>query len=270
MERIETDILVIGAGSGGLSVAAGAVQMGARVVMVEAGEMGGDCLNSGCVPSKALLAAAKRAWAPGQGAAFGLGVTRPEVDYAAVMTHVQDVIATIAPVDSQERFEGLGVQVIRAWARFTSDTEVEAGEYVIKARRIVIATGGRPAVPPIPGLEAVPYLTNETLWDLRERPEHLIVIGGGPIGVEMAQAHRRLGSQVTVIEGDRVLGKEDPDLAQVVIDQLRTEGVTLVEGQTVSEVSGAAGAVTVSLGDGTTVSGTQLLVATGGGPIPKS
>ena len=190
--RIETDLLVIGAGSGGLSVAAGAAQMGADVTLVEGGEMGGDCLNYGCVPSKSLLAAAKVAHGQAQAAPFGIADVAPTVDYAAAMGHVQEVIGRIAPHDSQERFEGLGVRVIRAWARFVSEREVEAGEARIRARRIVIATGSSPAVPPITGLETVPYLTNEPLWDLRERPGHLIVVGGGPIGMEMAQAHRRL------------------------------------------------------------------------------
>lgn len=267
MERIETDVLVIGAGSAGLSVAAGAVQMGARVVLVEAGEMGGDCLNAGCVPSKALLAAAKAAWAPRLAGAFGVEAVTPQVDYAAVMDHVQDVIATIAPVDSQERFEGLGVRVIRAHARFVSAREVEAGPHRITARRIVIATGSRPVVPPIPGLDGVPYLTNETLWDLRDRPGHLVIIGGGPIGIEMAQAHRRLGSDVTVIEGERALGREDPELAELVLARLQEEGVTLRQGVSVESVSGRDGDITAQLDDGTAVTGTHLLVATGRRPV---
>ncbi len=263
MERIETDVLVIGAGSGGLSVAAGAVQMGARVVLVEAGEMGGDCLNAGCVPSKALLAAARAAWAPRGGQAFGIEASQPKVDYAAVMAHVQDVITTIAPVDSQDRFEGLGVRVIRARARFTSDREVEAGDHVITARRIVIATGSRPKIPSIPGLEDVPYLTNESLWSLRKCPGHLVIIGGGPIGLEMAQAHRRLGADVTVIEGAHALSKEDPELAQLVVARLREEGVTVIDGAQLRQVDGVADSLSVQLQDGRTISGTHLLLAVG-------
>ncbi len=160
MGMIETDICVIGAGSGGLSVAAGAVQMGARVVLIEAGEMGGDCLNAGCVPSKALIAAAAAAQGARKGFA-GVAGAEPAVDFAAVKDHVAGVIAAIAPHDSQERFEGLGCTVIRAFARFTGPREVQAGDATIRARRFVIATGSRPAVPPIPGLEAVPFLTNE-------------------------------------------------------------------------------------------------------------
>ncbi|MGV6804878.1 MAG: dihydrolipoyl dehydrogenase family protein [Ruegeria sp.] len=269
MERITTDILVIGAGSGGLSVAAGAAQMGARVVLLEGGEMGGDCLNAGCVPSKALIAAAEAAHAPAQAARFGVTARLDQVDFAAVMDHVRDVIATIAPHDSQERFEGLGVRVIRAFGRFVSPTEVDAGNVRIAARRIVLATGSRPAVPPIPGLDQVPYLTNETLFSLAERPDHLMVIGGGPIGLEMAQAFCRLGSRVSVVEAARALGREDPDLAKVVIDGLRAEGVDLREGTPVDRVAGQDGGLCLTLGDGTRLSGSHLLVATGRRPATE-
>jgi pyruvate/2-oxoglutarate dehydrogenase complex dihydrolipoamide dehydrogenase (E3) component len=262
LERLETDICVIGAGSGGLSVAAGAVQMGARVVLIEAGEMGGDCLNAGCVPSKALIAAAKAAEAQRRGFR-GVAPVEPKVDFGAVKDHVAAVIAQIAPVDSQERFEGLGCIVIRAFARFTGPREVEAGGRIIRARRFVIATGSRPFVPPIQGADAVPYLTNETIFALRDRPEHLIVIGGGPIGIEMAQAHRRLGSQVTVIEAAKVLGREDPELAAVVIQKLQQEGIQLIEGQPVVRLAGKPESVEVTLGDGRQISGTHLLMAVG-------
>jgi pyruvate/2-oxoglutarate dehydrogenase complex dihydrolipoamide dehydrogenase (E3) component len=260
--RIDTDICVIGAGSGGLSVAAGAVQMGARVVLIEAGEMGGDCLNAGCVPSKALIAAAKAAEAQRRGFQ-GVAPHDPQVDFGAVKEHVAAVIAQIAPVDSQERFEGLGCTVIRDFARFTSPREVQAGDRTIRARRFVIATGSRPFVPPIQGVESTPYLTNETIFQLRDRPEHLIVIGGGPIGVEMAQAHRRLGCTVTVLEGEKVLGREDPELAAVVVGQLQAEGITLVEGQPVVRLSGGEGAVEVTLGDGRQIKGSHILMAVG-------
>ncbi len=262
MARIKTDICVIGAGSGGLSVASGAVQMGARVVLVEGAEMGGDCLNSGCVPSKALIAAAAAAQAVRQGG-MGVAGSEPKVDYAAAMDHVAQTIAKIAPHDSQERFEGLGVQVIRAFGRFMSETELEAGDHTITARRFIIATGSRPLVPPIPGLDGVPYMTNETLWALRERPEHLLIIGGGPIGMEMAQAHRRLGSRVTVIEGATALNREDPELAEVVLSRVRDEGVEIAERAKVTAVSGKAGAIVVDT-DGTgQIKGSHLLVAVG-------
>lgn len=262
-DAVQADLCVIGAGSGGLSVAAGAAQLGARVVLIEAGAMGGDCLNTGCVPSKALLAAAKHAHAMGAGTPFGVAPAAARVDYAAVMDHVAGAIAAIAPHDSQERFEGLGVQVIRAHAQFVSPVEVATGARRIRARRFVLATGSRPALPPIPGLDTAPYLTNETLFDLRQRPDHLIVLGGGPVGIEMAQAHRRLGAEVTVIEAARALGRDDPEAAAVVLAALRAEGVAIHEGAQAARVAGGDGAVTVTLADGSAVTGSHLLVATG-------
>jgi pyruvate/2-oxoglutarate dehydrogenase complex dihydrolipoamide dehydrogenase (E3) component len=262
MDRIETDVCIIGAGSGGLSVAAGAVQMGARVVLVEGAEMGGDCLNHGCVPSKALLAAAKAAQAMRSGAPFGIAPVEPQIDFGRVKDHVARVIETIAPVDSQERFEGLGVRVIRDWGRFTAPDRLEAGGFEIRARRFVVATGSRPVVPPIPGLDTVPYLTNETIFPLRDKPSHLIVLGGGPIGMEMAQAHRRLGCKVTIVEGAKALGREDPELAAVVLAKVRAEGVEIIEGVSVASVSGAGG-VTAVLSDGRRITGSHLLVAAG-------
>ncbi|MEM8694073.1 MAG: FAD-dependent oxidoreductase [Pseudomonadota bacterium] len=263
MKRIKTDILVIGAGSAGLSVAAGAVQMGAKVVLLEGHKMGGDCLNYGCVPSKALIASAKSAY--GQAHAFPYGVANqvPHVDYAAAKDHVHDVIAQIAPVDSEERFEGLGVEVMREFGRFISETEVQAGDTKIVARRIVIATGSSPLVPPIPGLDNVPYLTNETLFDLRDRPDHLLIIGGGPIGIEMAQAHVRLGSRVTVLEGAKALGKDDPEAAAVVLEALRDEGVEIIEDAKASQISGQEGAIRVEIADGRVFEGSHLLMAVG-------
>jgi len=263
VEHIRTDILVIGAGSGGLSVAAGAVQMGADVVLLEGHRMGGDCLNYGCVPSKALLASAKAAHAQAHAARFGIADAAPRVDYAAAKDHVARVIEGIAPVDSQERFEGLGVRVIRAFGHFVSPDTVEAGDYRITARRIVIATGSRPFVPPIPGLEDTPYLTNETIFDLRDLPRHLLIIGGGPIGMEMAQAHIRLGSKVTVIEGARALGRDDPEAAAVVLAALRAEGIVIEEDAKVARVAHAAGEITVTTDDGRSFTGSHLLVAVG-------
>ena len=262
MERIETDILVIGGGSGGLSVAAGAVQMGARVVLLEGHKMGGDCLNYGCVPSKALLAAADVAHGQGGNAAMGVEPGRASIDYGKAKDFVASVIGQIAPHDSVERFEGLGVTVIEAFGRFISPTEVQAGERVITARRIVIATGSSPFVPPIPGLSEVPYYTNETIFDLRARPDHLLVIGGGPIGMEMAQAHRRLGSKVTVIEGQKVFAKDDPELAAILVQKLRDEGIEIVEGALAQSVSSSGGDITVSTSGGS-FCGTHLLMAVG-------
>ncbi|WP_135505723.1 dihydrolipoyl dehydrogenase family protein [Roseovarius aestuariivivens] len=263
MTTLTPDLLVIGAGSGGLSVAAGAVQMGASVVLLEKHKMGGDCLNYGCVPSKALIASADVAHTQAHAAPYGIANQKPRPDYAAAKDHVADVIGTIAPHDSQERFEDLGVTVIREEGYFISDREVQAGDTVIRPRRTVIATGSSPLVPPIPGLDKIPYLTNETLWNLREKPDHLLVIGGGPIGMEMAQAHVRLGSKVTVIEGAKALGKDDPELASIVLERLREEGVDIAEDALAQEISGKAGEITVKVEDGRSFTGSHLLVAVG-------
>jgi pyruvate/2-oxoglutarate dehydrogenase complex dihydrolipoamide dehydrogenase (E3) component len=265
--RIRTDLCVIGGGSGGLSVAAGAAQMGASVVLLEGHKMGGDCLNYGCVPSKALIAAGKHAHAMTTGAPFGVTPVEPQVDFAAAKDHVTRVIAGIAPHDSPERFERLGVRVIQDYGHFISRTELQTGETIITARRFVIATGSRPFVPPIPGIETVHAHTNDDIFDLRERPGHLIVIGGGPIGIEMAQAHRRLGCAVTVIEGARALGRDDPELAAIVLDRLRAEGVAIHEGSAVERVAAADdGGISVETADGARHAGSHLLVAVGRRP----
>jgi pyruvate/2-oxoglutarate dehydrogenase complex dihydrolipoamide dehydrogenase (E3) component len=248
---ITTDICVIGAGSGGLSVAAGAVQMGARVVLVEGHKMGGDCLNYGCVPSKALLSRAKLAKAGGA------------VDYAAAMAHVRATIAAIEPHDSVERFEGLGVKVLRGWGQFTGPDSLDVDATAIRARRFVIATGSRAAIPPIPGLADLHYLTNETLFDLTDLPHHLLIIGAGPIGLEMALAHRRLGARVTVFDAGTALSRDDPDAANVVVAALQAEGVELILNTGIEAVRGQPGAFEVQVAGGTIFSGSHLLVATG-------
>ena len=269
-ERIETDICVIGAGSAGLSVAAGAAQLGARTVLIERGRMGGDCLNTGCVPSKALLAAGKWARAPASAAPFGVRLGAAEIDFGAVHRHVHEVIAGIAPMDSQERFEALGATVIRGSARFTGRREVAVGDRWVRARRIVIATGSVPFVPPVPGLDEVPYLTNETVFDLTELPRHLIVIGGGPIGCELAQAFRHLGAEVSVVEMFGILPKDDPELVDVVRTRLRADGVRLHENARVTAVSGAPGEIRVRVARGDAeeeLVGSTLLVAAGRRPV---
>ena len=262
-QNIKTDILVIGAGSGGLSVAAAAVQMGADVILLEGNRMGGDCLNFGCVPSKALLSAAKAAHAFRGADAFGTKSQTPQVNYQAVLSHVADIISKIEPHDSQERFEALGVKVIREYGRFISNREVDAGPYRIKARRIVIATGSSAFVPPIKGLTEVPYLTNETLFELQNTPSHLIIIGGGPIGVEMAQAHRRLGIKVTLLEAVKILPRDDPELVGVLENKLREEGVAIRQEIKVAKVSKSENGVEVKLSNGEKIGGSHLLVAAG-------
>lgn len=267
---LHADLCIIGAGSGGLSVAAGAVQMGASVVLIEKGAMGGDCLNTGCVPSKALIAAAHAAQTLRDGRRFGVQVAEPVIDFGAVHAHVHGVIGAIAPHDSVERFEGLGVQVIQAAGHFISPAMVEAGGERITARRFVIATGSRAAVPPIPGLAESGYLTNESIFELTTRPEHLIVIGGGPIGLEMAQSFRRLGAEVTVIEAFGILARDEPEAVAVVRAALLREGVRLVEGIGVEAVNRTGERVGVSLKDGSAIQGSHLLVAAGRRPNIES
>lgn len=265
MKTIKADICVIGAGAGGLSVAAGAAQMGARVVLIEGGAMGGDCLNHGCIPSKSLIAAAHRAHIARQG---GLGVAPvdPKVDFTAVMAHVAATIATIAPHDSQPRFETLGVTVLRDWAGFVTPNAVETKGHRIQARRFVIATGARPVVPAIPGIETVPVLTNETLFALTTLPAHLIILGGGPVGCEMAQAFRRLGSAVTLIDPHPPLSREDPQAVGVVVKALAAEGIDIRQGSGVVRLRPVTDGVEAVLADGQVVLGSHLLAATGRKP----
>jgi pyruvate/2-oxoglutarate dehydrogenase complex dihydrolipoamide dehydrogenase (E3) component len=240
--------------------------MGAAVVLVERGLMGGDCLNFGCVPSKSLLAAARLADLARRGAALGITAARPVVDFAAAADGVQDVIAAIAPNDSVERFEGLGVRVLRIEARFTSPRTIRAGEIEIRPRRFVIATGSHPAVPAIPGLATVPYLTNETIFANRARPDHLIVIGGGPIGVEMAQAHCRLGARVTVLDAGPVLPRDDPELVASLAGYLAGEGIAIRPGVEIAGIERDGDAVVARLGGGERVAGSHVLVAAGRRP----
>ena len=265
-ERLQPDICVIGAGSGGLSVAAAAAAFGVSVVLVEKNKMGGECLNTGCVPSKALIAAGKRAHALADARAFGVSAGPAEIDFAKVHRHVHDVIAAIAPNDSKERFNGLGVRVIAGAARFKGRNTVMVGDGIeIAARRFVIATGSSPALPPIAGLETVPYLTNETVFDLTARPEHLIVIGAGAIGLELAQAIRRLGAAVTVLEAGEPLAREDGECAAIVLDALAREGVLVRSNVAIARVEGAGAKIKVVLaGDGEeAIEGSHLLIATG-------
>jgi pyruvate/2-oxoglutarate dehydrogenase complex dihydrolipoamide dehydrogenase (E3) component len=266
VEIIKPDICVIGGGSGGLSVAAAAAAFGVPVVLIEKHKMGGDCLNTGCVPSKALLAAAKHTHALREAKAFGVGAGPISVDAARVHDHVHGVIAAIAPVDSVERFTGLGVRVIKGEARFKDKRTVTVGDIEIRARRFVVASGSSASAPPIPGLDTVPYLTNESIFDLKALPPHLLVIGGGPIGLEMAQAFRRLGSAVTVVEAAQPLSKDDPECAAIVLAALEREGVTIRSGVKVKKAAQADGKVALTI-EGEhgeeTIEGTHLLVAAG-------
>jgi pyruvate/2-oxoglutarate dehydrogenase complex dihydrolipoamide dehydrogenase (E3) component len=272
-EQLKPDLCVIGAGSGGLSMAAAAAALGVPVVLIEKGRMGGECLNTGCVPSKAMIAAAKRAEALRTGGLLGVRAIEPRIAFDEVNDHIHRVIDAIAPNDSRERFTGLGVRVIEGEAHFRDPNTVVVGRepdvrFEVAARRFVIATGSVPMVPPIDGIDQIPYLTNETVFDLREPPKHLIVIGGGPIGLELAQAFRRLGSDVTVLEMAQPMGKEDPECAAVVLDTLAREGITVRSGVRVERVRHWSTRVDVVLAGDTqeTIQGTDLLVAAGRRP----
>lgn len=259
------DLCIIGAGSGGLSVAAGAAQLGLETVLLEKDKMGGDCLNTGCVPSKALLAAGKRAQYHRKNDIKGIKGHEPEIDYAAVKDHVADTIATIEPNDSPERFRGLGVNVIMQAGKFTDANTVETEEYIIKARKFIISTGSRAFVPPINGLEYDKVHTNEDIFELREKPKHLLVIGGGPIGLEMAQAHLRLGCEVTIFDMGTILPRDDQHNVAIVREALIAEGLDLQENVVIKEIKHGKDVTVVIEKDGETkeISGSHLLVAAG-------
>ena len=264
--EITADICVIGGGSGGLSVAAGASQMGAEVVLIEGGKMGGDCLNYGCVPSKSMIAAAHTAHAIRSADRFGIETAEPNVDFRKVHDYVHSVIGAIAPHDSVERFEGLGVYVIEARGKFIGPTTVQAGDTVVKAKRVVVSTGSHAGAPPIPGLDTLPFLTNETIFDRTEAPSKLLIIGGGSIGSELAQAHRRLGCEVTILDIAKTLNNDDPELTEVVRIRMQKEGVVIREEIEILSVEKDGDGVAVNIReDGTEerVTGSDLLVAAG-------
>jgi pyruvate/2-oxoglutarate dehydrogenase complex dihydrolipoamide dehydrogenase (E3) component len=269
-ELITPDICVIGGGAAGLSVAAAAAAFGVPVVLIEKAKMGGECLNNGCVPSKALIAAARRARSHVGADRFGVTAPEPQIDFARVHAHVHGVIAAIAPNDSKQRFTGLGVRVIEGAARFMDKDTVSVGEGIaIKARRFVVAAGSSPSLPPIPGLNDTPYLTNETVFDLTVCPQHLIVIGAGPIGLELAQAFRRLGAAVTILEAAQALAREDPEAARILLRQIVHEGVVLRTGVSIARVERDAAGCAVVLASAAgeeRIAGSHLLVATGRHP----
>jgi pyruvate/2-oxoglutarate dehydrogenase complex dihydrolipoamide dehydrogenase (E3) component len=272
-EQLTPDLCVIGGGAAGLSVAAAAATFGVPVVLIEKGRMGGECLNTGCVPSKAMIAAANRAQTFRTSGPFGVKPENLAIEFANVNDHIHRVITAIEPNDSKERFTGLGVRVIEGEASFRDSRTVVVGSalgpgYEIRARRFVIATGSRPVVPSISGIEQVPYLTNENAFEIRERPKHLIVLGGGPVGLELAQAFRRLGSEVTVLDVALPLAKEDPECAAIVFDAFAREGITIRSGIKIERMRRLRQRIEVVLaGDsGETIQGTDLLVAVGRRP----
>ena len=259
----DADLIVIGAGSAGLSVAAGAVQMGARVILIEGGEMGGDCLNTGCVPSKALIEAARHAKAAVAAAKLGVSCSQVAIDYASIMQHVHATIATIEPHDSQERFENLGVRVIRGYAKFTSKNAIIVESETITGRRIVVATGANAVTPPIKGLDQVGYFTNESFFENYDQPDHLIIVGGGPIGIEMAQAHAQLCIKTTLIERFEILPREFADTRDLVRKKLSHDGVTVFENCDILGIKESDAIKSITLGDGQIIDGSHLLIATG-------
>lgn len=266
---LNPDICVIGGGAAGLSVAAGAAAFGVPVVLIERGLMGGDCLNHGCVPSKTLIAAARHAQAIRVADRFGLAASEPVVDCERLHSRIHEVIAGIAPHDSVERFTGLGVQVLQCSARFIDENTIAAGDHLVRARRFVIATGSAPAIPDIPGLDALPFLTNETLFDLKRLPGHLVIVGAGPVGIEMAQAYHRLGAAVTVIENRQALAHADPELASIAIAALRDEGVVLHEATTIGAAEHEGGRIVLRCRKASgvfQVEGSDLLIAAGRRP----
>jgi len=269
MKEHAVDLCVIGAGSAGLAATSLAAQLGARVVLVERDKMGGECLNDGCVPSKALLAAAKAAHAQRSSGRFGVAAVEPRIDFAAVRAHVRSAIAAIAPHDSAERFESLGAQVMRGEARFVEPRLLMVGDDRIRARRVIIASGAGPALPKIDGLHEVPFLTNETIFDNRELPEHLLVIGGGPLGIELAQAHLRLGARVSVVADGKALPRDDAELAGRLLKMLAAEGLALRENANIGAVRRHGERIVLSLDEGgqrSQLEGSHLLVATGRKP----
>ena len=271
-ELLTPDLCVIGAGAAGVSVAAAAALLGVPVVLVEKGRIGGEHLNTGCVPSKAMIEAGRRAEVFRSSASFGVRSAKPVVEFSEVNDHIHSVIDAITPNNSKERLTGLGVRVIEGEARFRDSKTIIIGpepdvELEIRAKHFVIATGSRPVTPQIPGLAQVPCLTNETAFEVRERPKHLIVLGGSPVGLEFAQACRRLGSEVTVLDTAQPLAQEDPECTAVVIDALAREGITIRTGVGIERVRKIRQQVEIALaGTSETIQGTDLLVAVGRRP----
>jgi len=264
-EKLKADICIIGGGPGGIAVASLAAQMGAEVVLVEKGLMGGNRLNTGCVPSHAFIEAARMAHEARRASAFGV-VAKSKIDFAAVNRHVKEIAAKLAPNDSLSRLEAQGVRVIKAAAKFKDHRTVLAGEFEIRGRAIVIATGARATLPSIAGLSDVPWFTHETIFENQERPDHLIVLGAGTTGLELAQAHARLGARVTLVETARMLGREDAELAAMLGDCLRREGIEILEGVNVTHLARKGEKIRVSIeqhGEARDIDGTHLLIATG-------
>ncbi|MFP4520413.1 MAG: dihydrolipoyl dehydrogenase family protein [Oceanicaulis sp.] len=267
-ERIKADLAVIGSGASGLVSSGGAAMLGRKTVLFEAGKMGGDCLNYGCVPSKAILTAAHKAHAVRTAGRYGISTGEVSVDFATVRENIARAIKTIEPNDSQERFEGLGVRVVRERARFIDEKTVGSASLEVQAKRIVIASGTRARIPNISGIEDTPYLTNETIWSVESLPEHLVILGGGPIGTELGQAFARLGSKVTILEAGALLSKFEPDHAELAAKSLAADGVEVKVGVRATGVRRAGdGGIEVATSLREIIRGSHLLIAIGREPV---
>lgn len=265
------DLVVIGGGAAGLSAATYHAALGLRVALVERDRMGGTSLHHGSIPLQALRAAARSATAARQAGRFGLRLPPPEIDWQGVRAHLRGAIARLAPNAAEARLRGIGVEVVRAAAHFVAPDMIEAAGRRLSFRRCLIAAGSQPVVPDIPGLGPVPWLTSETIFDLEEPPGHLIILGGGATGLELAQAHARLGCLVTVIEPGRIAAREDPELVDGLRRALLRDGVTVLEDTGIARiiadrpVEGGPGLV-AELEDGSQIGGTHLLLALGRAP----
>lgn len=264
---VKYDIVIIGGGSAGLVVASAAAQLKAKVALVERHKLGGDCLWFGCVPSKSLIHASRVAYQVKNAARFGIYTEPPEIEFAKVTGHVQQVIANIQPHDSPERFRGLGVEVIFGEGKFIDKKTFEVDGQQLTARAFVIATGSRPAIPSVEGLHSADFLTNEKVFDLKERPNSLVIIGAGPIGCELGQAFSRLGSNVTIISSkSHILPKEEPEAALVVQKQFESEGINILKEVRAEKVEVVDGKKQVTAG-GKNIIVDEILVA--GGRLPN-
>ncbi len=264
----QQDLVIIGGGAGGLIVASVAAQLGLKVTLIEKEDtLGGDCLHYGCVPSKTLIKSAKVAALMRRGAEFGLESVNPKVDMAKVSDHVQSVIEHIQHHDDPERFRSYGCEIIFGHVEFVDSHSVRVNNQTIKAKRFVLATGSKPFIPSVSGLEETGYLTNMDLFSLRELPERLVVLGGGPIGLEMGQAFARLGSQVTIVQrAQNILPQEDPELADALEKTLLAEGINIYTSTEAKQVSKDNGIITIECTNGLKLEADQILVATGRQP----
>ena len=267
MSKFEANIVVIGAGSGGLVASLIAAAVKAKVILIERHKMGGDCLNTGCVPSKAILRSAKIANYMHRAEEFGLEAVDVKPVFSKVLKRVHKVIETIEPHDSVERFTGLGVECVQGEAEIIDKHTVKVGERSISTKNIIIAAGARPFVPPIPGLDQVPYLTSDNIWELEHQPKRLVVLGGGPIGCELSQAFAKLGSDVTMIEmNDQLMGREDSDVADVITQRFKADGIHVLTNHKALKITDDGGQKTIYCefeGDSVEVPFDDILVAVG-------